>query len=80
VFVISTPVGVASDLIQHGGNGLITRDISSESIRISLEEFINNRTTIREKMFNLRHLDNSVSKLTFEGYVNRLNQVIKDYA
>ena len=77
IFVISTPVGVAEDLISSDRKGLITSRISAISIADAISVFME-----RDKDNN--NISNSSTKneinqsLTFEGYINSLNSVIQD--
>ena len=54
--VISTPVGGCLDVIDHGFNGLFTKNVSSESLAETIDDFVSrhesfNRDAIRAKAF-----------------------------
>lgn len=73
VYFISTPVGVANDLITEEQNGVITRDISSDAISDALTAFLDDCCP------DMAHMSESQihrSSLTFEGYVRRVMDVI----
>ena len=76
VFVISTPVGVANDLIIHKKNGLVAKDVSSESIGASLMEFLVNYEVFCDRRNDSVDLKVVRSSLTFEGYVQTLIDTI----
>lgn len=76
IFVISTPIGVAQDLIVDGYNGLITRDISSAAIEDALLAFISRHTDGALIHASVRGGSAGVNvqppALTFEGYIQRV--------
>ena len=72
VFVISTPIGVAKDLIEEKQNGLITREISREAIVESLTELIYNYKTYYAKIVDLPASEMLRASLTFEGYIESI--------
>lgn len=76
IFVISTPIGVANDLITEKQNGLITRDISSDAISDALIAFLDNYKTTRSEMGHVYELQTCRSSLTFEGYIRSMMDVI----
>lgn len=77
IFVISTPIGVAGDLIVEKQNGLITRDISGDAISDSLTEFLDNHQTIGAKAAEASALQARSSSLTFEGYIRSMMDIIQ---
>ena len=73
IFVISTPIGVADDLIIEKQNGLITRDVSSKAISDALIVFLDNFKMPRAAIV---HAPASRPALTFEGYIQSLMEEI----
>lgn len=69
-FVISTPVGVAEDLINDGVNGLISNNISADAIFHVLVKILEN-PSISEVT-----VTQSEEKLTFEGYVENVMKLL----
>lgn len=76
VFVISTPIGVAHDLIIEKKNGLITREVSSEAIGESLVAFLNDHKTSYATMTNAPEVQARRLSLTFESYIQTIMDVI----
>lgn len=76
IFVISTPIGVANDLIIERENGLITRDVSSDAICEALIAFLDNYKMIRSEMGHVSESQIRRSSLTFEGYIRTMMDVI----
>lgn len=76
IFVISTPIGVAHDLIIEKKNGLITRDISSEAIGDSLTTFLHDYKTTGVEMADVSASHMRRSALTFEGYIQAMMDTI----
>jgi len=72
IFVISTPIGVASDLIIAKENGLIAHDVSSAAISDTLTEYLYSHKTNRLEMANLPEVRKHGSSLTFEGYIRTM--------
>ncbi len=65
-YVISTPVGVANDLIENNKNGTVLHNFESETLGVALMEYITHKYhLISEKR-------KSQSNLTFEGYVTSI--------
>ena len=77
VFVISTPIGVAHDLIIEKQNGLITRDVSSEAISDSLTTFLYDYKTTGAEMADVSASHMRRSALTFEGYIESVMNLLK---
>ena len=76
IFVISTPIGVAKDLIIEKQNGLITRNISSEAISESLTSFLLDYKTICLEITDAPTSSMRKSSLTFEGYIQAMMDTI----
>lgn len=76
IFVISTPVGVANDLIIEKQNGLITRDVSSDAICEALIAFLDNYKITRTEMAYVPESQMRRSSLTFEGYIRAMLDII----
>jgi len=76
IFVISTPVGVANDLIIERQNGLITRDVSSDAIGDALTAFLYNYKTTCVEMADISESQIRRSSLTFEGYIRAMMDII----
>lgn len=74
VFVISTPVGVAKDLIISGRVGQITRDLSAEAIADSLSDFV--EASPKQEIGSAADPSDHPAALTFEGYVDSLLAII----
>lgn len=79
LFVISTPIGVANDLIIEMENGLITRDVSSDAICEALVAFLDNYKIIRSEIGHESESQMRRSSLTFEGYIRTMMNVIHTY-
>ncbi len=77
IFVISTPIGVANDLITEKQNGLITRDVSSDAISDALIAFLDNYKMTRSEMGHVSKLQMRRSSLTFEGYIESVIDLLK---
>lgn len=77
IFVISTPVGVANDLITEKQNGLITRDVSSNAISDALILFLDNCEMTRFDTMQLSEARKRRSSLTFEGYIESVMNLLK---
>ena len=77
VFVISTPVGVAKDLINSGVNGQITKNISSEAIAESLKNFIEqfSQGDIKYNLFVNKESQTPLT-LTFDNYIQSVLSVV----
>lgn len=77
VFVISTPVGVAKDLIIPGVNGQITKNISSEAIAESLRNYIERFSPagITYSLFNHKESQASLP-LTFDNYIQLVLSIV----
>lgn len=73
IFVISTPIGVADDLIIEKQNGLITRDVSSKAISDAIIAFIDN---FKRHCAAIEHAPASRPSLTFEGYIQSMMEEI----
>ncbi len=71
LFVLSTPVGVARDLLINGANGYIAEDFSVSSLSSTLDSFVkrfrSNKNLILDKGMELQ-----ARGLSFEGFVERL--------
>jgi glycosyltransferase involved in cell wall biosynthesis len=80
IFVISTPIGVANDLIMERGYGLITRDVSSDAICEALIAFLDNYKMFRSGMRPVSESQMRRSALTFEGYIRTMMDVIHTYS
>ncbi len=80
IFVISTPVGVANDLIFEKQNGLITRDVSSDAICEALIAFLDNHKMPCSEMADVSALQTRRSSLTFESYIRSMMDVIHTYS
>lgn len=77
IFVISTPIGVANDLITEKQNGLITRDVSSDAISDALTAFLDNYKMTHSKMGHVPVSQMRRSSLTFEGYIESVMDILK---
>lgn len=77
IFVISTPIGVARDLIVDGHNGLITRDIGSEAIEEALLRFMDHHAKGKLQAPDSASVDGSPSPLTFEGYIQQVLHLLE---
>lgn len=77
IFVISTPIGVARDLIVDGQNGLITRDISSEAIEEALLRFMDHHANGKLQAQDSAWVDGRPSPLTFEGYIQQVLHLLE---
>jgi len=77
IFVISTPIGLAHDLIIERQNGLITRDVSSEAISDSLTTFLYDYKTTGAEMADVSASHMRRSALTFEGYIQAMMDTIR---
>jgi glycosyltransferase involved in cell wall biosynthesis len=77
IFVISTPIGVANDLIIEKQNGIITRDVSSDAISDALISFLDNYNMTRSEVEHVSASQTRRSSLTFDGYIRALMDVIK---
>lgn len=77
VFVISTPIGVAGDLIIEKQNGLIAQGVSGDAISDSLTEFLNNYKTAGTEIANVAASQVRRSSLTFEGFVRQMIDVMR---
>lgn len=72
IHVISTPIGVARDLIDEG-SGTITRDISAEALGDAMTAFLMKR----ERGDVQRQMAQRKRGLTFEGYIENLMELIE---
>lgn len=77
IFVMATPVGVARDLIVHGENGLIMRDVSSEAMADALMDFLLKHAVDSESSSMTASRTQS---LTFEGYVQAMLAAVNSAA
>jgi glycosyltransferase involved in cell wall biosynthesis len=73
VFVISTPVGVARDLITSERVGTITSEISDKAIKLAILGFLS-----KGRLDGARKVHDGMDKLTFEGFSDSLLALIKD--
>ena len=71
VFVISTPIGVASDLIISNSIGTITKTISSKAIAEAILSFV-----IDGKNSRVLPYAKKTDFLTFEGFSSSLIEII----
>lgn len=78
IFVISTPIGVANDLIFEKQNGLITREITSNAISDALITFLNNFKRHRPEMGRVYESQIRKQSLTFEGYIESLMDLLME--
>jgi glycosyltransferase involved in cell wall biosynthesis len=78
IFVISTPVGVAGDLIVEKENGLITRDVSSNAISEALIEFMDYCKVDHPEMEHTFESQMRGSSLTFESFICAIMETIND--
>lgn len=76
VFVISTPIGVAGDLIVSGRIGRITRAVSGEAIADSLGGFVENFSNQIIDDVQFFSVNERPYALTFEGYIGLLMELI----
>lgn len=76
IFTISTPIGVANDLIIEKQNGLITRDVSSNAICEALAAFLDNHKMTHSKIGHEPASQMAGSSLTFEGYIRAIMDTI----
>ena len=75
-FVISTSVGVAHDLIVDKQNGFIVREFTGDAICDSLLMFLESRRPGRSRMMHAPVPGIDSSRLTFEGYVRAMMDII----
>ncbi len=75
VFVISTPVGVAGDLIVSKRSGRVTRDVSDEAIADLLADFVER---LPEQGIETGPTSGAADRpsLTFEGYIDSLLAIV----
>lgn len=78
VFVISTPIGVAGDLIVSARVGRITRDVSDEAIADSLGDFMERFSSQDIGGEQAPAASERLSALTFEGYIESLMTTIRE--
>lgn len=76
IFVISTPIGVANDLIIEKKNGLITPNISSEAISDCLITLLSDYKTTCIDRIDVPASQMHRSALTFEGYIQTMMKTI----
>lgn len=78
IYVISTPIGVARDLIVSERDGCITRDVSSEAMSEALLGCLRRHEADDAATVNEELEDESFGEsLTFEGYILSMNQLLK---
>jgi glycosyltransferase involved in cell wall biosynthesis len=78
--VIGFPVGGIIDMIQHGENGLLTKEISATSLLESLKEFLKADSTV----FNSKRIrENAVEKYNLkiqsEAYKKLYETILQNY-
>lgn len=70
--VISTPVGGCLDLLEHGFNGLLTKDVSSKSLTETIFHFISHHESFDKDAIRARALETFspeiIVKKYFEAY------------
>jgi len=70
-FVISTPVGVANDLLADARHGIVVSDFTSEAICAALKSYYS------QSQEAVATAEPERSRLTFEGYVGAMLEVIE---
>ena len=75
--VIGFPVGGIPDMIEHGKNGLLTKDVSVSGLKDTLLEFLDsandfNRNSIREDAINKYDL-----KIQAQAYIDLFRDILK---
>ena len=68
-FVITTPVGVADDLITEKKNGIIVPHFTSDAIRDALISLLDNQQSYCYQKPSASDSGIDSSRLTFEGYI-----------
>lgn len=79
IHVISTPIGVARDLILSEREGHITRDISSEAMSEALLACLHRHEAGGLSACDGVAEDASGASLTFEGYIRSMTQLLKSH-
>jgi len=76
-FVLSTPVGVANDIIQSGVNGEVVEAITGEEIAGGISRLLGGELTVDCAQQRDGEDLTLQSDLTFEGYVNRVMSIVE---
>lgn len=75
--VIGFPTGGIKDMVKHGENGLITKTISSDSLSLTLNDFLENRAQYDRETIRKLALEHYDLPIQAQAYMSLYNQVLK---
>ena len=76
IFVISTPIGVAKDLIKDNINGFITQEVTSDAISDSLVMFLKEPHIFDFNKQEFCDFSGKHQYLTFEWYIKQIMDIV----
>tara|TARA_R100000935_G_scaffold16940_4_gene33457 strand:- start:18221 stop:19501 length:1281 start_codon:yes stop_codon:yes gene_type:complete len=76
--VIGFPVGGIPDMIKHGENGLLTKEISVDALVETLKEFLNNPERFGRQEIRNDAVQRYASEIQVQEYINLFKQLLQN--